>query len=314
VPLPVLAGYSARAADRGPVNLAAAVARLTGARLVIAAVYAGGSMMDRLAAGEDPDEFSAESRDALEHLKDELRSQGVEAEVGVVESISSARGIARAIDEIQPGLIVVGSTRRGTVGRVLAGSTAERVIQGAPCPVAVAPHGYEVPEGGVKTVGAAFAPTPEAREALRAAAFLARSRGASLRAIAVLDPKLAEGQSAGLLARQHRETDPGARAAGREAIDAEQALRDAVDELAKGVDAETDVLFQDPAEGLTAASENLDLLVMGSRAYGPAHAVLLGGVSRRVVASAACPVVVLPRGTAAQLEALVEAAEPSGAR
>ena len=56
-----------------------------------------------------------------------------------------------------------------------------------------------------------------------------------------------------------------------------------------------------------AASEHLDLLVMGSRAYGPAHAVLLGGVSRRVIAGAACPVVVLPRGTAARFEALVDA-------
>ena len=31
----------------------------------------------------------------------------------------------------------------------------------------------------------------------------------------------------------------------------------------------TSVLFQDPADGLAAASGHVDLLVMGSRAYGP---------------------------------------------
>jgi hypothetical protein len=35
---------------------------------------------------------------------------------------------------------------------------------------------------------------------------------------------------------------------------------------------------------------------MGSRAYGPQRAVLLGGVSRHVTARSSCPVIVLPRG------------------
>ena len=41
--------------------------------------------------------------------------------------------------------------------------------------------------------------------------------------------------------------------------------------------------------------EHLDVLVMGSRGYGPLHAVLVGGVAGRVVRDAACPVIVLPR-------------------
>jgi Universal stress protein family len=58
-----------------------------------------------------------------------------------------------------------------------------------------------------------------------------------------------------------------------------------------------------------AASEQLDLLVMGSRAYGPARAVMLGGVSRQVVVRAACPVLVLPRGTEGGIDALLAAAD-----
>jgi nucleotide-binding universal stress UspA family protein len=50
-----------------------------------------------------------------------------------------------------------------------------------------------------------------------------------------------------------------------------------------------------PAEVLIALSETVDLLVIGSRGYGPLKAVLLGGVSGQVIRSAACPVVVVPR-------------------
>ena len=44
-----------------------------------------------------------------------------------------------------------------------------------------------------------------------------------------------------------------------------------------------------PADALIAVSAELDLLVCGSRGYGPVHAVMLGGVSRALVDGAACP-------------------------
>jgi hypothetical protein len=62
-----------------------------------------------------------------------------------------------------------------------------------------------------------------------------------------------------------------------------------------------------PADVLVRVSEHLDLLICGSRGYGPVRAVLLGGVSRRLTAEAHCPVIVLPRGVQASLEALMEA-------
>jgi nucleotide-binding universal stress UspA family protein len=67
----------------------------------------------------------------------------------------------------------------------------------------------------------------------------------------------------------------------------------------------------DPGDFLIAASENVDLLICGSRGYGPTRAVLLGGVSRRVTSEAHCPVIVLSRGAEADLEALVS--EEAGA-
>ena len=56
-----------------------------------------------------------------------------------------------------------------------------------------------------------------------------------------------------------------------------------------------------PPTALASVSPNLDLLVMGSRGYGPGLAVLLGGVSRRVTMTARCPVLVMPRGSTSAL-------------
>jgi nucleotide-binding universal stress UspA family protein len=50
---------------------------------------------------------------------------------------------------------------------------------------------------------------------------------------------------------------------------------------------------------LVKRSERLDLLVLGSRGYGPLSRVLLGSISRRVVSDARCAVLVVPRGARA---------------
>ncbi|MGH2973909.1 MAG: universal stress protein [Solirubrobacterales bacterium] len=51
-----------------------------------------------------------------------------------------------------------------------------------------------------------------------------------------------------------------------------------------------------PAEVLVEHSQQLDLLVLGSRGYGPVKSVLLGSVSSHVLRNAQCPVLVAPRG------------------
>jgi nucleotide-binding universal stress UspA family protein len=52
----------------------------------------------------------------------------------------------------------------------------------------------------------------------------------------------------------------------------------------------------DPASELTReCAEGVDLLVVGSRGYGPLARVLLGSVSRKVVQDAPCPVLVVRR-------------------
>ena len=88
-------------------------------------------------------------------------------------------------------------------------------------------------------------------------------------------------------------------------VRAESALHGVAAALDGDVTVETDVFVEDPADVLIRVSEHLDLLVCGSRGYGPLRAVLLGGVSRRLAAEARCPVIVLARGVEASLEALM---------
>ena len=67
----------------------------------------------------------------------------------------------------------------------------------------------------------------------------------------------------------------------------------AVAELAPTVDRETVVLEGQPAEALLGASEDADLVVVGSRGLGGFKRLMLGSVSDQVVHHATCPVLVV---------------------
>jgi nucleotide-binding universal stress UspA family protein len=294
---PIVVGHDPHSADDAPMQFAVAAARFAGAPLIVVAVHGG-----RLAHRHAHTELGAAADDAIDGVRARLeREPDVTSELRVVEAHSAARGLVDALEGADAGLGVVGVTSRGAVGQKVIGSTAERVIHGAPCPVAVVPHGFA--GGELRTVGVAFTAAPEGEQALRSGVALAQATGAALRVITVLQEQI------GTLGSNR----PGARAmqqipeelaaehhiAGRAAVDA------ALVESGAEVEAEIELIYGDPADGLLGFTGSLDLLVMGSRAYGPRRAVLLGGVSRRVTAETRCPVVVLPRGSEHPLRELL---------
>lgn len=289
---PVLAAYDPKSKDPGPARFALAAARFAGTRVVVlsacatpvAAAYPMPPEEDLLPYAEE----------ALEALQGELETGGVPVEYRTVRGPSAPWALHHQAEREGAALLVVGSTSRGPAGRLVPGSTAERLMHGAPCPIAVVPHGWSA-GAGVRTIGVAYVDTPEGATALHGAHELARRAGATLRVITVA--------KAG--ARAHMETQtshPGQRGrsfdeiAGELRALTEAAARAAVAELDGDVPVEVDAFLENPAEVLAGVSEHLDLLVCGSRGYGPLRAVLLGGVTRKVTASARCPVIVLPRG------------------
>jgi nucleotide-binding universal stress UspA family protein len=284
----ILAAYDPQTLDRAPVRFAAAAARFADVPMVIASIRAGvapapSARVDLL--GEDLERLSAD----LTH------DHGIEVRTRVVKALPPmgvTRGLQNVIDEEHASLVVVGSSKRGVIGQIAPGTTAQRVINGCACPVVVVPHGHDPPQR-LSTIGVAFVPTPEGRGALRAAATIAQLAGADLRVLTVVRPGIGADASAG----------PAREAAERNHAVLEATVADAIAELTAGVRAESEVLVDDPADALASVSPHLDLLVMGSRGYGPGLAVLLGGVSRRVTMTARCPVLVVPRGSTSALAA-----------
>jgi len=311
---PVLVGYDPRTLDQAPVHLGVMLSRRTGAPLIVASVQEG---LRPIALGSEQtvpfavtaadEELVPDCLPEVQLLQQELELEleGVEVKCRALLGASVPAALHEAAEAEHAGLLVVGSTRRGRIGRTLPGSTAERLLHGAPCPVAVVPHRW-TRDGEPETIGVAFVDTEEGRDALRGAHALARSLGARLRVLTVVRPTLSmyaetEAQTATRRAKHFEDV------LGEHKAKAIRAAERALAEFDGGAEAVVDGFIGDPAEVLVDLSQHLDLLILGSRGYGPLRAVLLGGVSRRVVDDARCPVIVLPRGVEWALEALLGA-------
>ena len=299
---PILVGYDAGRGDRAPLEFGVAAASFTGARLIVASVHSGAAGLGRAGAEVIEEQLDEGWGEGLDRLAEELREQGVDADCRSLPGTSAARALHEAAEELGAGLLVVGSSERGGVGRVVPGSTAQRLLHGAPCPIAVVPRSWQRGDG-LRTIGVGYVDTAEGHNALDNALALARRSGAKLRVLSAAKERPTTetygGGDALTPAARYEEFTSALR------VSAEQAVEAATSGVSD-VEIEPDVSVGDPADFLIAASEQLDLLICGSRGYGPARAVLLGGVSRRVVSEARCPVIVLARGVDTGLEALVD--------
>jgi nucleotide-binding universal stress UspA family protein len=296
---PILAAFDPHSQDPSPARFALAAARFSGYPVIVVSVCA----TPVAAAYPMPpaEDLLPYAEKALESLEAELDAGDVAVEYRTVRGPSAPWALHQAAEREDASVLVVGSTNRGTAGRVLPGSTAERLMQGSPCPIAVVPHGWSE-DGALRTIGVAYVDTEEGRNALRGAYELARRAGATLRVLTVAKVGAgahaeAETRHPGQRGKRYDEVE------GEHRLRTEAAVRAAVSELEGDVPVEVDAFLEDPAEVLIRVSEHVDLLVCGSRGYGPLRAVLLGGVTRRVTAAAACPVLVLPRGVGFTAEA-----------
>jgi nucleotide-binding universal stress UspA family protein len=232
--------------------------------------------------------------------RDEVERSGVSASPFAVADGSPGRALHRAATARDAELIVVGSAHRGRVGRVLAGDVTAGTLHGAPCPVLVAPRGHGEHGGELRTIGVGFDGSPESRAALELAHQLATAVGARLRVIDVVVPP----DPGGPFPAYRPDWAEHAQIRREEAEDRLAAVLADLGEIATGA-----LPFGDPARELAFAAEELDLLVTGSRGYGPIRRLMLGSTSTKLVHEAPCPVLVLTRG--AQHDAEVAEASAS---
>ena len=175
---------------------------------------------------------------------------------------------------------------RGALGRVVAGDTARAVIQGATRPVLVARPSAAATFAG-EAVGVGYDGSPESRAALAWAERFAVATGATVHALCAAEPPQG-------FAPASRTASTGAPSRPERREYAERLVAEAVAELGNGATGEA--VAGVARDELVRLSEQVDLLVLGSRGYGPVRRAVLGGSGDRIVHGAGCPVVVVPRG------------------
>jgi nucleotide-binding universal stress UspA family protein len=227
----------------------------------------------------------AEERETSEQLlHDERAAAGVDAQLASVVAASPGAGLHHEAERRQADLIVVGSCRRGALGRAMLGDDARAALNGAPCAVAIAARGYAERTKPFATVGVAYNSSPESKAAIAAARTIAAPTHAVVEALEVVTiPTYAYSGFAAATAGEGIETmlaEAGARMA------------------ALGDDVRGRAVYGLPGEELGAFSAELDLLVVGSRGYGPVKRLVLGSTSDYLERHARCSLLVLPRGTA----------------
>ncbi len=265
----ILVGYDPRSDARAPLAVASTLATNFDAPLVLASVFPPVPFLGDVKDGA----FWADQRADLERAQDRaaaaLSASAPAITTRVIEGHVPAHGMAAAAFDDEPAVVVLGSRTGTTSGLVTAGRTAHDVLRTVRCAVCVAPAGA-VPDE-LDTVAAAVTDTPEAFDALQAAALLARRAGARLRVFAVSPTnhwRAAIGES----------------------------LNNLLGPLGSTASGAIETVIGDPADALVAASAAVGLLVMPVHGY-PMQAVPgAGSVSHRVLAGARCPVIVLPRG------------------
>jgi nucleotide-binding universal stress UspA family protein len=232
---------------------------------------------------------------AQETLDTELERAGVTSHAIATSDDSPGRALQRIAKREHGDLIVVGSAHRGPIGRVLAGDVTAGTLHGAPCPVLVAPRGYAEHAGELKTIGVGFDGSPESRAAVDLAHAIAKATGARIRVIGVV----AAPEPGNPFAGYHPDWDEHIRVKRAEAQEGMQAVLAELGDIATG-----DVAFGDPARELVYEAKHLDMLITGSRGYGPVRRLMLGSTSNKVLHEAACPVLVITRGAHATDEDL----------
>jgi len=212
----------------------------------------------------------------------EHEDSGLDADMVTILDLSVGSGLQSAAGRRHADLLVVGASRHGAVSRHLLGDDTVSTLSGAPCAVAIAPVNYS-PDSQIRQIGVGYDGSPESQLGLIVARSLAERLQASVGVLAVVAMTL----------RPYAESIPeNWYEEARKAVDAE---RKRLSKLSVLEGLSQQVVDGDPADRLQTWSEQLDLLIVGSRSQGPIGRLLSGSTARHLARTAGCPLLVLPR-------------------
>jgi nucleotide-binding universal stress UspA family protein len=264
----VLVGVDGRQGGRDAIALAIRLAA-PGARMTLAHV----DPIETHPNGSDP------HADSKRMLSDERAGAAVDAEILAFHGSSAARGLHQLVARRRYDLLVVGASHRGPLGRRVAGDHTVESLHGAPCAVAIAPSGY-APPSHLARIGVGRDGSPESMRALEAARAIAARTGAAIEPLVVLPMQsLPYGQPI-----EHRWSE-----VAKQLTPEDLARLGGVDDLGGQVS------YGSPGEKLACFSEDVDLLIVGSRSCGPVGRLFTGSTSNYLARRARCPLLVFPR-------------------
>lgn len=224
--------------------------------------------------------YDASERDRSEELLGKAREEaGIQAHLRCRGSASIGRGLHELAEATNSDLLVIGSPGSGLLGRIHVAESIHDALNGAPCAVAFAPGGYSREPVAIREIGVGYDGSPESEHALRVARALAARHHTKLSAFETVSV-------------------PTYVAHGRSALDGasiNDMVNDARARIAGLGDIEAHAAYGHPAEELSLYGASLDLLVIGSRGYGPLGRLVHGSTAHRLARTARCPLLVLTR-------------------
>lgn len=279
----IVIGYDGSDQARDAVAFAQLLARTTGAELVAAAVW------HPLSGMPNPAPYGRYEELEREQTGRTAEEVGGVARTEVVRSHSTAGGLHDLAEREAADLIVVGSSHRSRAGRTLAGTVGVGLLNGSPAAVAVAPAGFRDTRGEPPhVIGVGYDGGAESEAALEGAIELARAMGARLHVLTVARPP-----ESGFEGKGYQQ-------AGREELVAAvtDRMREVLDRALASVpdDIEADGELITDTQDMLGHRDGIELMVLGSRGYGPARRVMLGSSSAQLLRDAPCPAIVFPRG------------------
>lgn len=223
---------------------------------------------------------------AASEARELVRGEYPDLEIDTVETVGSPAG---ALLDQQEGavMIVVGSSGKTALERVLLGTTSLSVVAHAHCPVVVIRAGVEPPAQPTGEIVVATDGSTDSAAAAERAFAEAEVRGARVRAVTTWYLEVVDGVVV---------TDPEGEA-WRQVTERRRQLAEASLAAARrshpGVESTVEVLHGPTVSTIAQAAADSDLLVMGSRGAGGFRGKLLGSVTQKVLRSCSVPLMVV---------------------
>jgi nucleotide-binding universal stress UspA family protein len=263
------------------------ISRATGAAMLLVAVHPDPIVV--VPKGLDWTSLHQQARDTLIKTRDAFAPQAL---LELKTGHSVARALHRTVTGKHQDLLVMGSSRHAPDGRVRIGKRTRQLLCNFECALAVAPRGLHAQRDlALKRIGVGYDGSPESAAALAWAGAVAAGAGAELRVRCVVDdrmPTVGWGDVwIGDIMRDWMTVVSEEKATLRD--EAQAAARRA------GLEVQPEAVSGRPADALLALSGEVDVIVIGSRRWGPVKRVLLGSTGEALMHDAACAVVAVPR-------------------